>query len=604
LLTVRLTALDNMPIQVTSQASFTAGGWTVGPGTSAMISRNGDGTWQLTTRYGCNGAYSSSVQINDTLVNTVADPGDDVSQMLTVCENGRTYRGALSLVMDGGASRVVNTVYMQDYLRGVVPRESSGSWGSAAGGAGLNALMAQAVAARSYAWAENRTSYAKTCDTTACQVYGGAGLNGSSIEDWRTDAAVGNTGGEVMMLNGEVARTEFSASSGGYTAGGTFPAVQDDGDLAASPYANWSVTVAGSTIANAFGVGTLQAVTVLSRNGLGADGGRVTKVRVSGSSRSVDVTGNDFRSALGLRSDWFTPGPVQGAAVTPPWPRDISPTAVSAVRTAAGNVITFVRGTNGSLYYTTSTNRAFGAFQQLRAGTRSGPTAVSMDGGNHIDVFVVGTDLALWHTSTAVDGSGRATGFGAWESLGGGLTTAPSVASSAAGNLLVAGRGTDGKLYSRGFSGGAWSPWQALSGSAISAPAVEVVDAATYRVRVVGTDGVIWARDLMAGTGSGVTDWVTTGQPSGFAPGVSGTAWSALGVRAVAASNGPGIRQVWADGHVLDIGGSVTSSIAMVEFGTAETWTFARGSDGSLWVNMVTDPAAPSAWYLIGGQLA
>jgi hypothetical protein len=85
---------------------------------------------------------------------------------------------------------------------------------------------------------------------------------------------------------------------------------------------------------------------------------------------------------------------------------------------------------------------------------------------------------------------------------------------------------------------------------------------------------------------------------------VSGTTWSAQGVRAVATSNGPGIRQVWADGRVIDIGGSVTSSVALVEFGTTGVWTFARGSDGGLWVNMVTDPAAPSTWYLVGGQLA
>jgi SpoIID/LytB domain protein len=604
LITVRLTALDNMPIQVTSQANFTVGGWTLGPGTAALITYNSNGTWQLTTRYGCNGAYSSSVTISSPLANTVADPGDDITKMLTVCETNRTYRGAVSLVMDGGASRVVNILYMQDYLRGVVPRESPASWGSAAGGAGLNALMAQTVAARSYAWAENRSSYAKTCDTTACQVYGGAGVNGSRIEDWRTDAAVGNTGGEVMMLAGQVARTEFSSSSGGYTAGGTFPAVRDDGDSAASPYANWSVSVAGSSIAGAYNVGTFRSVTVLARNGLGADGGRVTKVRISGTSRSVDVSGNDFRSALGLKSDWFSVGGAPPAPQPPPWPRDVSPSAVAAVRTAVDNVIAFVRGTDGSLYYTTSTNGAFGSFQQLPASTRSGPAAVTTDGGHTIDVFVVGSDYAVWHSWTNVDGSGRATGFSPWQSLGGAITTAPSAASSAYGALVVSGRGTDGKLYSRVRNGGPLTAWQPAGGSALSAPAMEVVDAATYRARVVGGDGVVWSRDISATTGLPTTEWASTGRPSAFGPGVSGTTWSAQGVRAVATSNGPGIRQVWADGRVIDIGGSVTSSVALVEFGATGVWTFARGSDGGLWVNMVTDPAAPSTWYLVGGQLA
>jgi SpoIID/LytB domain protein len=94
--------------------------------------------------------------------------------MLSVCTatGTRQYRGELSVVWSGGAQHTVNTLPMEDYLRGVVPRESPASWGDAAGGKGIEALKAQAVAARSYAWSEGRTAYAKTCDTTTCQVYG------------------------------------------------------------------------------------------------------------------------------------------------------------------------------------------------------------------------------------------------------------------------------------------------------------------------------------------------------------------------------------------------------------------------------------------------
>ena len=602
LLTVRLTALDNTAIQVMSQAPFTAGGWYLNGGTVAQMSRNADGTWQLTTRNGCHGPITGTVQVGSSLLNIIDDPGDDLNKMLTVCDNGRTYRGALSLVVDGGNVRTVNTVYMQDYLRGVVPRESPASWGSAAGGAGLNALMAQAVAARAYAWAEDRAAYAKTCDTTTCQVYGGAGLWGSSLEDYRTDAAVHSTAGEVMMLGGQVARTEFSSSTGGYTAGGTFPAVPDDGDRVSSPYADWSVTFTSSQVSDAFGVGALRSVTVLSRNGLGVDGGRVTKVRVSGVSRTVDVTGNEFRSALGLKSDWFTPSGVSAPDPAPPQPRDISPTTISAVRTQVDSVITFVRGTNGSLFYTTSTYGAFGPFQELRAGAASGPAAGTTD-GRRIEVFVEGTDKALWHTSTDVDAAGRATTWAPWESMGGGLTAAPAVASSAAGNMIVSVRATDGSVFSRVKTAGGWSGWVAAGGGAISAPSVEVVDASTYRLRVVGTDGVMWTRDISAATGEPTTPWASTGRATGFAPAVSATNWAHLGVRAVAGSNGPGIRQVWGDGQIVDIGGGVSSTVAMVEWATSSTWTFARGTDGALWINMLSDPSQPSTWYLIGGAI-
>ncbi len=131
-----------------------------------------------------------------------------LTDLLTVCNNGVHYRGSFGLPLEGGSTRVVNILPMEDYLLGVVPRESPASWGDAGGGKGMNALSAQAVAARSYASAENRYPYARTCDTTSCQVYGGAGANGNWLEDYRTTQAVQGTAGVVRrMPNNTVART-------------------------------------------------------------------------------------------------------------------------------------------------------------------------------------------------------------------------------------------------------------------------------------------------------------------------------------------------------------------------------------------------------------
>ena len=63
---------------------------------------------------------------------------------------------------------------IENYLKGVLPREVPASWGNAGGGAGMNALWAMAVAARSFAHSQGRYTYAQTCDTATCQVYGGA----------------------------------------------------------------------------------------------------------------------------------------------------------------------------------------------------------------------------------------------------------------------------------------------------------------------------------------------------------------------------------------------------------------------------------------------
>ena len=598
LITVRLMALEGTPLSVTCDAPFTVDGRPLAPGTGAQITRNADGTWQLTTRSGCAGPVTGSFRIAGTTVNTASDPGNDLSRMLRLCgPEARAYRGALSLVWDGHMLHTVNTLFMEDYLRGVVPRESPASWGDAANGNGLNALMAQAVAARSYARAENRTAYAQTCDTTACQVYGGAGLDGKSLEDPRTDRAVAHTAGDVMTLGGEVARTEFHSSSGGHTAGGAFPAVVDDGDVA-SPFHDWSVSVPRTKVSAAFGVGPVQGITVLTRNGLGTDGGRVLAVRVTGTGGSVDVTGEQFRSALGLRSSWFT----VGAAVDPKRD-DLAPVAVAAARTGRGTVLTFVRGTDGDLWVTTATNGAFGPFQRIPARTLSGPAAVS-DDGRRVHLFVRGTDRALWHTSTVVDANGQPTTFAVWESLGGVLTTAPAAASSAAGRLIVAVRGTDGTLWSRTFDGTAWAPWQNAGGLAIAAPAVDVVDGATYRIIVVGTTGEVWSRRLAAAGGAPTSDWVTMGPRSAFAPAASGNAWWARDIRAVALSSGAGVRQIWGDGKEIEVGGSVTSAVALVEWpGGTSTWTLARGVDQALWVNMLSDAGASSAWFRVGGIL-
>lgn len=60
--------------------------------------------------------------------------------------NNRWYRGSLELINLMGRTTVINLLDLEDYLLGVVPSEMPASWHP-------EALKAQAVAARSYAWA-------------------------------------------------------------------------------------------------------------------------------------------------------------------------------------------------------------------------------------------------------------------------------------------------------------------------------------------------------------------------------------------------------------------------------------------------------------------
>ena len=243
----------------------------------------------------------------------------DRTSLVGVCRpdgSVRSYRGTIQVVNGtAGENRTVNKVPVDQYLRGVVPRESPASWGSAAGGAGMHALRAQAVAARTYALAESRYTYAQTCDSDACQVYGGAATrNGGPtdaltvLEDTRSDAAVTDTVG-VVLHNGDggLAYAQFNSSSGGFTSGANFPAVEDVGDaVAANPWHRWTSTFDRHDIEAAFpGIGSLTNIDVTKRNGLGEWGGRVLTMVVRGTGGTQTLTGAAFAGALGLHSSWF-----------------------------------------------------------------------------------------------------------------------------------------------------------------------------------------------------------------------------------------------------------------------------------------------------------
>jgi hypothetical protein len=217
-------------------------------------------------------------------------------------------------------------------------------------------------------------------------------------------------------------------------------------------------------------------------------------------------------------------------------------------------------------------------------------------------LYVVGTDRALWQTSTTVDAQGRPTTWAPWQSLGGTLTTAPGAASASSGALVVSARGGDGALWYRTGNGATWSAWRTAGGLSISAPAFDVVNASTYRLVVVGTDGALWTRQVT--TGGGGSAWSPMPLTSTFAPGLSGTSWTALRVRAVATSNGTGgIRETWGTGPVVDVGGGVTSAVALVEPSATTVWAFARGTDNALWWNVASGSGSSSTWRLIGGAL-
>ena len=113
------------------------------------------------------------------------------------------YLGSLEFKYDGGHIDVINHIYLEYYLYGVVPYEMSNTWP-------IEALKVQAVAARTYAVRYMGGGSYDMVDTSANQVYHG-------YNESKTNAitAVNETAKLVLKCNGSLVPTYYSASNGG-----------------------------------------------------------------------------------------------------------------------------------------------------------------------------------------------------------------------------------------------------------------------------------------------------------------------------------------------------------------------------------------------------
>ncbi|HEY3266880.1 MAG TPA: SpoIID/LytB domain-containing protein [Armatimonadota bacterium] len=119
----------------------------------------------------------------------------------------RQFTGALEVSLGKTGLDVVNEVREEDYIAGVVAGEAAKSFP-------LEALKAQAVAARTYALSQrgHRENGVDVLDTTADQVFTGAGRVWPECR-----AAVDATAGRILTYRGRPIVAYFSADCGGHT---------------------------------------------------------------------------------------------------------------------------------------------------------------------------------------------------------------------------------------------------------------------------------------------------------------------------------------------------------------------------------------------------
>jgi outer membrane protein assembly factor BamB len=232
----------------------------------------------------------------------------------------------------------------------------------------------------------------------------------------------------------------------------------------------------------------------------------------------------------------------------------------------------FVRGTDNAMYHKAWVG-AWSGYDTQGGALTSDPGVVSW-GPNRIDVFVRGTDNALYHKVWAG-------AWYPWESLGGGLTSGPDVASWSSGRLDVFVRGTDNGLWHKVWDGQRWSAWESLGGVLASDPTavswgpnrVDVFARATDNTLLHRWwDGVRWNADSLGGSLTSAPDAAScgNGRIDVYATG-TGSALFHLGFSGA-----------W--GTWQNLGGTWTSEPgAVCQAGTDVIGLFERGTDNALW---------------------
>ncbi len=214
-----------------------------------------------------------------------------------------TYRGAFEAVPEGDTSlNVVNALTVDQYVKGVIPNESPPSWPMAE-------LKAQAVASRSFALSSGRDGNGfDLYSDTRSQVY-----KGLESEYASSNEAADATRGQVLLYEGQVAQTLFSACSGGKTEsiknvfGTAIPylvGVPDPYD-SACPLHTWTLEFTGLEISSELAGlldGKLKRV-MITKTGYSP---RIIEAKLVGTGGVTSASGEQLEVALGGYSTWMS----------------------------------------------------------------------------------------------------------------------------------------------------------------------------------------------------------------------------------------------------------------------------------------------------------
>ena len=210
------------------------------------------------------------------------------------------FRGDVSVFKTPAGLSAVNRLDIEKYLYGVLHHEVAPWWP-------MEALKAQAVAARTYAFYQAQANKAALYDlksSTSSQVYGG-----STTERYRTRKAVDRTAGQVLTYEGKVFPAYFHATCAGITAGAqelwkiNLPPIAGGvscGYCRISPHFYWQARVPLSEIEADLAKYGKPAGRVLRVEPVTlTPSGRVGSLKITGTQGEAVIAAKDFRVWVG-----------------------------------------------------------------------------------------------------------------------------------------------------------------------------------------------------------------------------------------------------------------------------------------------------------------
>jgi SpoIID/LytB domain protein len=266
--------------------------------------------------------------------------GNQPQTRLHLDDHGEYGRGTMQIRPAPGGFHVVLEIGIDQYLYGL--GEMPSDWAD-------EALQAQAIAGRTYGlrqalkYGPESTLSSSRRDQCWCQLYDSTvdqayvgWLKENDAVDANWVEAVDDTSG-ILVTHPQAPESTviiayYSSSSGGHTDNNVdgfghstqFPYLVGIDDpwsvspLAENPHASWERTFTSSEVATAVGLDSVTGIAITERNSSGSVAEVVISGTLGGAQTSITRSGRSVKSALSLRSLFYSVGNPPGAVVPVP----------------------------------------------------------------------------------------------------------------------------------------------------------------------------------------------------------------------------------------------------------------------------------------------